>query len=128
VRCLFLHTSHQGRLTCFKGLSAPEAKYSWNKGQCSLSWPYDLHITHHISSCLSFPLSFFISLTSRDKLVSWLKIWLIPEMDSPIGVDSSFIVISNASVCEAIFCCIRGNLMCGKREAMNHSLFCSSGI
>jgi hypothetical protein len=115
-------------LTCFKGLSAPEAKYSWNKGKCSLSWPYDLHLTHQIYSLLSFPLSFFISSTCRDKLVNWLKIWLIPELDSPIGDDSSFIAISNASTYEGIFYYIRGNLMCGKRVAMNHYLFCSFGI
>jgi hypothetical protein len=52
----------------------------------------------------------------------------MPELDSPIGVDSSFMAISRAFACDAIFYCIRGNLMCGKREAMNHSLFFSSGI
>ena len=79
-------------------------------------------------SLLSFPLSFFISLTCRDKLVSWLKIWLIPELDSPIGVDSSFMAISSASAYEEIFCYIWGTLMCGKREIMNHSLLFSSWI
>jgi hypothetical protein len=115
-------------LTCFKGLDAPEAKYSWNKGKCSLSWPSNLHLTHQISSLFPFPLSFFISSTYRDKLVSWLKIWFIPELDSPIGADSSFIVIFNASTCEEIFESIMGTLMCGKREMMNHYLFCSYGI
>jgi hypothetical protein len=85
-------------------------------------------MTQHMSSLLSFPLSFFISSTCRDKLVSWLKIWLIPELDSPIGDDSSFMAISNASAYEAIFYCIRGTLMCGRRETMNYSLLCSSGI
>jgi hypothetical protein len=37
--------------------------------RCS-SWPSDLHLIHHISSLLSFPLSFFISSTCKDKLVN----------------------------------------------------------
>ncbi len=47
---MFLHTSHQGKVTCFKGLGALEAKYSLNRGQCSLSWPSDLHLVHQMSS------------------------------------------------------------------------------
>jgi hypothetical protein len=55
-------------------------------------------------------------------------IWLIPDLDSPIGDDSSFMEIFNASSYEAIFCCIRGTLICGKRAVISDSLFYSSGI
>ena len=84
--------------------------------------------TLDISSLLSFPLSFFISSTCRDKLVSWLKISLMPELDSPIGVDSSFMAVSKDFARDAIFCCIRGTLMCGNSVVMNHFLNFSSGI
>jgi hypothetical protein len=52
----------------------------------------------------------------------------MPELDSPIGVDSSFMVISKYYSYDAIFYYIKGTLMCGKRAAMNHSLFFSSAI
>ena len=62
------------------------------------------------------------------RFTNYVWIWFIPTPVSLTGEASSFITISRASLCVAIFCCIKGILICGTNVVMNHSLRCTSFI
>ena len=53
---------------------------------------------------------------------------MIPEPVSPTNEGSNFIAISRASIGDTSFSCINGVWICGNKEEINHSLYCTSHI